>query len=151
VTARVWTVEELDRVHPEVKRKGWAWALDDGKPFAHLGPIGQVGTITVRIDEYSDGVRELCCERVVFGQDWPDDTVREDPDIDVALAVILASQGRGSFDALADAMVRHRDAAARAESRCRRTKKHARANQHVGKWEAFDLARAMLRRGRVEP
>ena len=134
MSARVWTVEELDLVHHEVKRKGWTWALDDGRPFAHLGPIDQVGTITVRVDEYRDGVREICCERVVFAQDWPDDTVREDPDIDVALAVILASQGRDSLEAMAEAL-----------------DTQALGTRSLGRSRGLRESAAMLRSGTVKP
>jgi hypothetical protein len=134
MTARVWDVDELNRVH--LLPDGWRWMW-----------LTEYGLWCARYEDDSGGWAEVWVEGGALAYS---EHLAECP-ADVALAVILASQGRDSLDALADAMVRHRDAAARAESRCRRTKKHARANQHVGKWEAFDLARAMLRRGRVEP
>jgi hypothetical protein len=90
---RVWTVEELDLVHP--LPDGWSWKYECDSWWAVLG------------DE-DDAERASCFI-------WTDDRDRfgsaagtlgcHDAPADVALAVILASKGLDSMDAMARATV----------------------------------------------
>jgi hypothetical protein len=122
MTARVWTVEELDRVHrlPE----GWRWEYDEREWGWHArGPQNAI----ICVDGH--------CE-VLAGCGGADSRA-------VALAVILASQGRESFEMLAQAVEREVFTAASHDPIVM-----AWAELHR---EVIARIAAMLRRGRVEP
>jgi hypothetical protein len=129
MTARVWTIEELNRVHP--LPEGWRWCLtlDKGKPFAMRKTVYAEVTII-------DGRVEITVS--------PDDHPNV-PD-DVCLAVILASKGRDSFEHMANfvegAAKSARDEANRSNDREEAIGFDARADERL----AFSL---LLRRGRV--
>lgn len=95
MTARVWTVEELDRVHPlpdgDEDEHGWRWHI------AHDGSLRALGWY----DDHDGVVGE---HQVVY---WRGALIsvcgdyNVPPPGDVALAVILASQGLDSREAMA--------------------------------------------------
>jgi 3-oxoacyl-ACP reductase-like protein len=139
MSARVWTREELDRVYP--LPDGWAWArLPSGAWCARRTANGARSTVFVR-----GGT--LCAECSVpmaaaFDIDPPDD---------VALAVILASRGLDSREAMADAAATrastHREMARMALADGKPTVSQCAELMA----SAFDEDAAMLRRGTVEP
>ncbi len=92
MNGRVWTVKELDRVLP--LPEGWTWSIASGlSEFDPTRPWAfGVGDRGVEVD--ADGA--------VSAQDG--NGRRFDPPAEVALAVILASQGRDSMEAMAEAM-----------------------------------------------
>lgn len=91
MTARVWTREELDRMHP--LHEGWAWRqAKDGRWYAialYDSPGWEAGDVV----EVLDGQ----VRRDDAGDDW------WPAPVDVALAVILASKG---LDSLAEMLRR---------------------------------------------
>jgi hypothetical protein len=83
MTDRIWTVEDLDRVHPieDESDEGWTWKLDeDGRPFAVNGDRARIMV---------DSLGRLCCDDI------------DGDNANVALAVILASKGLDSLEAMA--------------------------------------------------
>jgi hypothetical protein len=88
VTARVWTKAELDGTHG-LPTKAWSWAFDEQVGWHVRGPLNT----TICIDHCGDVVA------LAGGTD------RFDPPADVALAVILASKGLDSMEAMARATV----------------------------------------------
>jgi hypothetical protein len=135
MTSRQWTREELDRVHP--LSEGWAWAYSERLNWHAVAVVNVPGRMA------DDTVA------VVSG-----DVLRVDsyfPQLaSVALAVILASHGLDSREAMADALQAHVDEDASRladvgpEDRTTGLVLAARAN-------AAAAIVAMLRRGRVEP
>lgn len=121
MTARVWTEAELDRVHPLPKgtadgirnRPPWFWRVDQTGPVA----------FTVAPDDgcevWVDAGGRLCSSD-------------GDPPADVALAVILASKGLDSMEAMAASLEDDADC-----------EDDLRADRYLRK------AAAMLRRGTV--
>jgi hypothetical protein len=112
MSARVWTREELDRVHP--LPEGWAWRLWDGEPMACSGEL----------EIFADGDE-------VWGQGRGANMTAL-PSA-VCIAVILASQGLDSREAMAAEM----DSAADEDRECCA--------------ERLRYAADMLRRGTVTP
>ena len=81
--ASKWTTATLNREHP--LPDGWRWDVDFGAPPVARRGDG-IGSIAVYVDEH----QELVSEQTVISCDFPDDTMRVDPPVDVALAVLLA-------------------------------------------------------------
>lgn len=133
MTARVWTREELDRVHK--MRGGWEWVHDSERQW-HAMRVGRDGDWHVWVDEC-----DTVCSMWLAGA--------YDPPADVALAVILASKGLDSYEAMAAAM----------EQRAEYFDDGARRVNRSGQTRAANLASAqsmrtcaeMLRRGTVQP
>ncbi len=136
MSARIWTREELDRVHP--LPDGWGWkrdaltgswvavALDDGDEWEAGDTVGICGG-AVHLETASDF---------------------DPPPAHVALAVILASQGLDSREAMAAEFERRaKDNRARAE----RAFTASMEIRQEGMADALDEAAAMLRRGRLQP
>ncbi len=125
MTARQWTREELDRVHP--LPEGWAWRLWEGEPMACSGTL----------EVFADGSE-------VWGQ-GRESNMTSLP-VDVCLAVILASRGMDSLGAMADAMAVKAD-----ESLALSCQAKDECELHIGCASAWLDAAAMLRRGTVAP
>ena len=131
MTTRVWTREELDRVHP--LPDGWSWELHETGPCASR-----------RIEHHS-GCMKRVEVKVVKGNMWAL-LRREDTELgewvvapaDVALAVILASRG---CDSLAEM-------AGRLEADSRKGAVH---DWERGYAAGLAFAAAVVRRGRVNP
>jgi hypothetical protein len=145
--SRQWTREELDREHPlpEGEEEGyewtWQWRILDGVACAfgwYDDNDGISGEHQVWVDSRWKCLRSTCGDYEV------------PPPALVALAVILASQGLDSREAMADALQAHVDEDASRladvgpEDRTTGLVLAARAN-------AAAAIVAMLRRGRVEP
>jgi hypothetical protein len=90
MTSRQWTREDLDRVHP--LPDGWTWEQDYVGEWcaANRTTKRRPGLVRLTDDGRLDGGVKL----------GPDELIPAD----VALAVILASQGLDSLAALADAV-----------------------------------------------
>jgi hypothetical protein len=132
MTARVWTREELDRVHP--LPEGWAWHWDTTDE--HWEAL----TFSGYFDE--DG------ERVADGWCYVENDIpyNDGGTVQVVLAVILASKGLDSFDAMARAMeTAANDNARRAATAF--TDEHAARVE--GMADAYEESFKMLRRGTV--
>lgn len=144
MTARVWTVEELDWVHklPD----GWAWEIHGGKPRAMAAapdpPIDCTGDWHVWVDDLG----ELASQAIGPRCYREGETDHVDPPADVALAVILASKGLDSLGAMADAMEREAAASDGANARTNAQRSIA-CGIRQGLWSAI----IMLRRGTVQP
>jgi transcriptional regulator GlxA family with amidase domain len=87
MTTRVWTKEKLNEAHPLPKSKdgstsSWMWELD-----------GEPPTWDATLTDYSDSV--FVCDDGTLG------SMSGEPPADVALAVILASKGLDSMEAMA--------------------------------------------------
>jgi hypothetical protein len=137
--SRQWTREELDAVHP--LPDGWEWwECEDGRwsAFAYAGAEGGCHGDTVLVEDDT-----VCCRDGEDGKRYP-------PPWRVAVAVILASQGLDSREAMADALQVHVDEDASRladvgpEDRTTGLVLAARAN-------AAAAIVAMLRSGRVQP
>lgn len=128
MTDRAWTIDELDRVHPLPEM--WTWVADAyGRPFARNGGD------TVEVDHGE--LLSISHEGSLIA-----------PPFDVALAVILASMGRDSFDTLADAM----EDESRSQVSMVQDSTSARVwNDAHARADAFGTCAEMLRRGMVEP
>ena len=129
--ARVWTVEELDQVHP--LPKGWVWRV-------RAGGLRAVRTGMV--------LRTVCVgENGLTTVGDMSDTHETPPE--VALAVILASKGLDSNEALAAAMGKR---AHRAEMKAEQS---GPCTEDEMMWcvrqETWARAAAWLRRGTVKP
>jgi hypothetical protein len=145
---RQWTIEELDRVHP--LRDGWSWDVAFGAPPVARYGTG-IGSLAVYVD---DG--ELVSEKMLpptgerfecmFGCKAANEgTSHEPPPADITLAVILASKGLDSREAMAAEVER--------ES-ARLVPATADATAHCWAGYGRDGLRrvaAMLRRGTVRP
>ena len=84
MNTRIWTIEELNRVHPLPEE--WAWGLSGQEPYA--------SKVNSRIVRVTNGrIRQI--ERV--GGKWLLDV---DIESDVALAVLLACKGLDSLAAM---------------------------------------------------
>jgi hypothetical protein len=126
MSARVWTREELDRVHPLPKgdmdgfgpRPPWFWRVDP------TGPVAFSVCHSVDGEVWVDAAGRLCSSD-------------GDPPWPVALAVILASQGLDSREAMADEVGAYALAAGR-------------DGRHDVASQLYDVA-SLVRRGRVEP
>jgi hypothetical protein len=134
MSARIWTREELDRVHP---LPGWRW---------HQSPFGGWHAVAVTDEaEWDSGdVVDIVCGAVRCRSENGDTGL---PPCHVALAVILASQGLDSREAMADAcgeQVRdNRHRAGHALTDEMEIRQDAMA-------DAWHDAEAMLRRGTVD-
>jgi hypothetical protein len=134
VTARVWTVEELDRVHP--LPEGWRWLTDDdGETWMAIA---------------DNEMQEPACFV------WDDGSLGCDEGVPlpVALAVILASQGRDSFKAMAAALDVEAENHLAWAGRVTPTGALNTADQmreSAAVCDAYAHAAEMLRRGRVQP
>lgn len=121
--SRVWTIEELDSVHPmpepDDETSEWSWRIDP----AH-GPEA-VDEDGARV--YVDSIGRLCCDDIDGG------------DRRVALAVILASMGMDSYEAMAAALEKRGDMRMSIEPLWQ------------GQGEGLHEAATMLRRGTVKP
>ena len=132
--ARIWTIEELTRVHP--LPEGWAWELwDDGKiPVAVARGVRRWVTI-------GDG-RVVCAD---------DDGPLFHPLAAVVEAVTLASKGLDSLAEMAAALD------TRAETSLGKIAGLADAGRHERAYHADGVAcglresAAMVRRGKVNP
>jgi hypothetical protein len=129
MTARVWTREDLDRVHP--LPDGWEWDADPSVGWYALHRSG-----SVCVDDSGDVL-------ALFNG-----TERFDSPAVVCLAVILASQGMDSREAMATALDVLADAADAEMYEAAHTPASDRAE---GRSDAFEVAAAMLRRGTVQP
>jgi hypothetical protein len=131
MTARVWTREELDRVHP--LPDGWTWAFDESVGWYGRHP----GGATVCVDDFGDVLA------LSFG------TTIISPCAAVTIPIILASQGLDSREAMADAMdARRDDMLARAAAAAALSELAAFAE---GRAVQAAVDSAMLRRGQVNP
>jgi hypothetical protein len=129
--SRQWTREELDRVHP--LPDGWEWGLDVyGHPYAR-DTVGR----TIEVDH--GNLLALT----------PPSGDRFDPPGPVALAVILASQGLDSREAIADALAGFAGVSLQCEGDSPAGSEDAAV--FGAQASAYMVAAAMLRRGRVEP
>jgi hypothetical protein len=140
--ARQWTREGLDRVHP--LPDGWEWTQ-------HYVNGDLVWHALHHWDEDDEAAEATCFV-------WPDNSVDVEGDVplSVALAVILASQGLDSREAMAAAMdsdeaTARANAAALADASRGEPDLYVDAMRAVGCAEGFRHAAAMLRRGRVQP
>lgn len=130
MSARVWTKEELDRVHP--LHDGFEWRIDDdGQPFAAIvRPGGRW--------YFACGWQGRC-----FLVRW------EPTPVEVVLAVALAIKGLDSYQAMAAAMG---ELAHRAEMKAERSRPCSEAEaEWATKQATWQEAAAMLRRGTVQP
>jgi hypothetical protein len=125
---RVWTIEELDRVHP---LDGWAWAFDD-----QVGWYARTmhGNATVCIDLQGEVL-------ALWGG-----TEKISPHRNVALAVILVSKGQDSMKAMADKLA---DVAKDNRARADRAYTDTHAARVEGMADAYEDVAAMLIRGTV--
>jgi hypothetical protein len=139
VAKRQWTKEELDRVHPLV---GWAWAYRaNGSWCARNEENGR------RRDVWVSGAGHLVAEcSIPMAMPYS-----IDPPVDIALAVILASKGRDSLAAMADALEVAADADHRAAAESDSHGERDDANTLDGRASGKVEAAAMVRRGTVEP
>lgn len=134
MTDRVWTLDKLAEVHP--LPHGWAW----GQTNANGVP-----TWCARLDDEDE------CEVSCFV--WPNgNTVNDaaEAPIAVLLAVILASKGLDSFEAMADALDGKAKSARLAGLAAHKSSKRASGYREEGKWASLHEVAAMLRRGRVD-
>jgi hypothetical protein len=137
MSARVWTREELDRVHP--LPDGWTWARELDDPLFARGPYGSSVSVC---RESGDVVSVIYDEQGRFNHF---------PPALVALAVILASQGLDSREAMADALDRRAVAADRdADVSGRHRDGEADSAGYACEAQALRYAAAMLRRGTVD-
>jgi hypothetical protein len=88
---RVWSVEELTIVHP--LPDGWTWSVAQGIGVSDVDPMRPwaFGVGDQGVEVGGDGA--------LLALDG--NGRRFDPPADVALAVVLASKGRDSFEAMA--------------------------------------------------
>lgn len=151
MSARVWTREELDRVHPfsdERKREGWVWAMLGGGHWCARNRSDYVW-----VD--ARGVLVTKCTEFVPAGVFA-------PPADVALAVILASNGLDSREAMAAAMDSMASKAGRRSLLAGGWEDPEPGEEHVnedseaeslyaGMADGFVAAAKMLRRGTVQP
>jgi hypothetical protein len=128
MTARVWTLEELDRVHP--LPEGWAWRLWDGEPMACSGEL----------EIFADGDE-------VWGQGRGANMTAL-PSA-VCIAVILASQGLDSREAIADALAGFAGVSLQCEGDSPAGSEDA--APFGAQASAYTVGAAMVRRGTVAP
>lgn len=139
---RVWTEEELDRVHP--LPEGWLWSKR-GLDTWCARKAGGGGWMDVWVAGRADAEPALLTECVLpIGIPKP-----FMPPIDVALAVILASKGLDSREVMVAEM---RRLAHRAEMKAERSPS---CSEQEAEWAwqqaTWQEAAAMLQRGMVKP
>jgi hypothetical protein len=139
MTARVWTVEELDRVHP--LPRGWHWRIEDGGvddgDGYHLTAVDPSDH-----DPFNDDDAE------VWVLDGGLESTRASIPTDVALPVILASKGLDSREAMAAEI---ESAAKRVAVEAGSMPDFAHAAHEMGRARQAVAIAEMLRRGTVEP
>jgi hypothetical protein len=149
--SRQWTREELDRVHPlPDDDEPWEW-IEDGQTADGV----QLWAAAVIDHDYGDPEVASLVSVDADGRLRFDGGDDEMPPADVALAVILASQGLDSREAMAAAMdsdeaTARANAAALADASRDEPDLYVDAVRAVGCAEGFRHAAAMLRRGRVQ-
>lgn len=145
MTARVWTIEELDRVHP--LPDGWSWVGRGGGQWlaVRTGYDGDAGPGDWHI--WVDECDTFCSMFYYYprGASEP-----YDAPTDVALPVLLASKGLDSLGEMADALEGERVKAEQATCDAASVRFTIKANRHAGAAEAFAQSAAMLRRGTVK-
>ena len=131
--ARIWTIEELTRVHP--LPDGWTWAAE------------RVTAVRGDWEVWLDDEGELCSWYEPDGGSM----LRCDPPADVALAVILASKGLDSLAAMADALDKMADTALSRIKPLVDAGRSERAYQADGDATGLRTGARMVRRGTVNP
>lgn len=134
MSARVWTVDELNRVHP--LPDGWVWRLDHDGLIAAQGPINDARFVSVV------WVGAACRLAVSHGCI---------PPADVALAVILASRGWNSHEAMAAELDTRRDAVLKEAFDYAAKGEMEMSATCDGEANSYHETAAMLRRRRVQP